>query len=1038
MQTSRTLGILFLFAALGAAAIWFLGFQGGQADPVPSAMAAVAGPGAPGAAAPEAVGGGALTEDVTTRVAAPALVGSANGAIGVNRGLTGQVLDDQGAPVVGALVRCSPGWGEGPAGGENFDFADLEDFDPAAMMERFRTTMKDRTDATTDADGRFRLAAVGTGRNVGIRVTARHFVVLDKNVPRPTEADADLGVLTVKRGALVSGRVLDRSGAAIVGARVQRADRNENNFGMGDFEFPGAEEMQGFVGDEQAVTDAEGHFELAHIAPGDFSLRARHVDHPIAKLDGLTAQPGATLEGLLVVVEPGVTISGRITGVPEGQKPLRVMASVRRDDAGRQGAGAEGMLGMMGDAGEMMADAGFGFGEKQIDTAADFTFTLRGLQVGKTYRVWASQNGRGFAGNSMCTQRIEVVSGTSGNELRFDAGITVTFQVQDSKSGAPIERLWVKDQLRGGGGMEDMMAFLPRGGRSKTYPAGMVTIASLRPKKKQLLNLTVEATGYAAFERKDIVLPTTGTLDLGLLKFDPAPVVQVTVTSEADGRPVAGATVRLTEASKAGKASDNPFEQVAAMVPGMGGGGSGPRTGKTDAQGRCDLNAFPAAMVVAITSKEHAPYNSSSFESSGVRTSHQAVLLRGGAVDVTVLDSEGKPLASTRVDHTMPSGERDNRETDKQGIATFERLAPGEHRFRLGKRGGGMPGMEAFQARMNGGQGNAAAEVGWQSAKVDDGARVALSLSKAVTASLRGLVRENGVPLVGARVAFVEGAEDRNADGGLEQRIGDLMGEMGGGAGGGARGRNGRTGADGSYQLSELPEGLHRLRISTKERVMPAVVQVSLRGGENVFDVELDATVLRGIVTDGTGAPVAGAVVSIVPVKAKTEATDERAQAIEEAMTGGFDFAQMGGGAGRSQVKSGVDGSYELRGLQPGKPVQVKASAKGFAAAMSAVVELAAGGTKDGVDIALGASGKVKVEVAEAGPFAQARATKVQADGTVEAGVAPVSQLMRNGKCTLDGLRPGRWKVEVRGMQSSQREPLFVEVAAGETATLNF
>jgi len=514
-------------------------------------------------------------------------------------------------------------------------------------------------------------------------------------------------------------------------------------------------------------------------------------------------------------------------------------------------------------------------------------------------------------------------------------------------------------------------------------------------------------------------------------------VVQVTVTSGAEGLPVAGATVRLTEANKAGKAGDNPLEQIAAMAPGMmGAGGNGPRNGKTDAQGRCDLNAFSGAMVVAVTSKEHAPYSSASFESSGVRTTHQAVLVRGGAVAVTVLDSEGKPLASARVDHTMPNGERDNRETDKQGIATFERLAPGEHRFRLGKRGGGPPMMEMFQARMQGGQQkDAAAEVGWQSAQVDDGSRVALSLSKAATAALRGLVRENGVPLVGARIAFVEGAEDRNADGGLEQRMTEMMGDMGGRGGG--RGRSANTGADGSYQLNELPEGLHRLRITTKARVMPAVVQVSLRTGENVFDVELDATVLRGIVKDSTGAPVAGASVSIVPVKAKTEATDERAQAIEEAMAGGFDLAQMGGG-GRSQVKTGVDGSYELRGVQAGKPVQVKASAKGFAGAMSAVIELSAGGTKDGVDITLGASGKVKVEVADAQPFAQVRAVKVQADGTAEAGVAPVSQMMRNGKCTLDGLRPGRWKVELRGMQATQRDPLFVEVTAGETATLNF
>lgn len=1046
MQSPKTFVVLFLLALIGGVAVWFTSFAAeDEVSPAAPAGAAATAPTAPGVAEASPLGG--ADANGATRVAAPSVAGADAGPANA-RGLRGQVLDEQAQPVVGALVRCMAGFGE-DMGFENFEMADFEDFDQQAMLERFRNAQRQRQEATTDAEGRFRIAAVGTGRNVSLRVVARQFVVLDRNVPRPTEADADLGVLTLKRGACVSGRVVDRAGNGIAEARVRRADRGQGGgfggFDMGDFEFPGAAEFEGLVGDEQATTDAEGRFELPHCAPGEFSLRARHPDHPLARLDGLSVAAGAQLADVLVVVEPGAAIRGRIVGVPEGQKPLRVMASLRREAAAQvPGAGEGNPFGaLLGDAADMAADAGFGFGEKQVDCTADQTFELRGLQVGKPYRVWAVQNGRGIAGNAMCTQRIEVGAGTQGVELRYDAGIVVTFQAVDKKTGAPVERLWVKDQLRGGGGMEDMMAFFPRGGRAKTYAEGRVTIANLRPKKKQSLTLGVEAIGYAAFERKDIALPTTGSLDLGVIELDPAPVLTVTVTTGSARAPVAGATVRLVEAERSGRRNrgirgGDPMEMIGEFAPGFAGdGGGGPRTGKTDAEGRCVLNAFSAAMVVNVTAKEYAPYASAPIEvPQGSAGSHDATLVRGGTVEVAVVDGDGKPLAGLRIDHARPAGERDFQQTDKQGLAVFEHLVPGEHKFRLARRGGGAADVAQFRARMLGDQGQApAADEGWDVVQVDDGARATLRLTKAPTASLRGIVRENGVPLAGARVTFAEGPEDRAAGGALEQQVGEMLGEFGGG--GGRGGRTARSGQDGSYQLNELPEGAHRLRITTRERVMPSVVQVSLRFGENVVDVELDATSVRGTVVDSAGSPVAGAAVSIVPVRAAAQPADPRARAIEEAM-GGMDVEQLMGGGGRGQVRTGADGRYELRGVQPGQPLQVKATAKGHSAAMSAVVELTAGGVRDGLDIKLGAAGKVRITVANAPQFAQARATKVDAEGANEAGVPNSAQILRNGKGTLDGLRPGRWKVEILAMDGGQREPRFVEVVAGETAEVQF
>jgi len=150
-----------------------------------------------------------------------------------------------------------------------------------------------------------------------------------------------------------------------------------------------------------------------------------------------------------------------------------------------------------------------------------------------------------------------------------------------------------------------------------------------------------------------------------------------------------------------------------------------------------------------------------------------------------------------------------------------------------------------------------------------------------------------------------------------------------------------------------------------------------------------------------------------------------------------MDFAGMQGG-GRSQVKTDAEGNYELRGVQAGQSLQVRATAKGYSPANSAIIEVPQSGTQMGVDITLGAAGRVKVEVADAPQFAQVRAVNVTEDGAAVDGVAPVSQLMRRGKATLDGLSPGRWKVTVNMTNGTPRDPRFVDVTAGDTVTLNF
>jgi hypothetical protein len=927
--------------------------------------------------------------------------------------------------VPGALVATWRGLRGNP-------FADLEsgamegvpDLDPAAWAERARIAVADREEVLTDGEGRFRLAAAGEGRTMFLRVRARGHRVLDRSVPRPTQADADLGTLTLQRGAVVSGRVLDPAGGGIADARVLReGDGEARGWFGGELELPGGD-LLGELSGQGAVTDAEGRFELAHCEPGSFALVARHAAHPQARLDGLTVGLGGTLADVQLRMDLGAAVSGRVVGVPEDAGRLRVIAAAVVQGQPPPG-GQDPFAGLLGEgASEMFADFG-GFGERSAEVASDGTFALAGLRSGRRYRVWAAQSGRGAFGNAACSQRLEVAAPTAGIELRYDAGVTVTCQFVDAASGAPVEQLWVRDTLRGSGGIEDIASMVPRGGgRSRAYPEGRVTLANLRPKNEQKLQLTVEAIGFRAFERKDIPLPLAGRLDLGIVRLEPAPVLRVLVRAEAG--PVAGATVRV----RSSEAEPQRPELGLAAWAGRWQRSSGPQSARSDEEGRCMVN-LPAGgpVVVEVTSTDHAPYASEPL-ALAAGGEHTAELLVGGTVEIAAVDEGGRPLPDRRIEHLAEGGARDGRPTNREGLAAFEHLVPGTHRFRIARRGG-MGDLARVAADLGAGApGASKPEEGWQSVEVVDRGRATLRLVEDPSATLRGIVRQNGVPLGGARVTFLQGPGSA-AEGGIEDLAG-MMAEFGGGG----RGRSARCGDDGSYQLRDLSVGNHRLRVTSSDRMMPALIPVTLAPGENVLDVELDVTVVRGVVRDPDGRPVPRASVVAVPVRDRQAGPgNEVAEAVDQMLPGGMEM--LGGARGRS-AKTGDDGAYELRGLQSGVRLQVRASAKGHAAGLSEPFELTAGADRSGVDLQLLAAGRIRVTMAQAAPFASARARLVDAAGQIDDRVTPVVQLLRNGAGTLDGLRPGRWRVEILMPGGEPGEPRFVDVVAGETAAAAF
>ena len=478
--------------------------------------------------------------------------------------------------------------------------------------------------------------------------------------------------------------------------------------------------------------------------------------------------------------------------------------------------------------------------------------------------------------------------------------------------------------------------------------------------------------GYSPFFRDNIALSTTGMLDLGSLRLAQSPVVRVWVTIAASGRPLEGAQVHL-QVQETGRRPRLPS-------------GPAPLIGKTDEQGRCALNSLSGAEVkLIVKAPNYAPFTGDLPKfPADANTDIHASLVQGGVVHVMALDAHGAIANGVPILHRAPDGTTATMSADAAGRATFIQLAPGSHGFRIGAS------RELRRRVIPDATAEASAEAGWQRVDVDSGSELMLKLSQEPQVTLVGSVRENGLALAGARVRLVQGSgQEKGGSSDVEptRRGHDAMT------------RYVVTDALGRYDLMGLMVGDHFLQITHESRAMPAKVAVSLMTGANVANVDLLTAILRGVVLDPLGNPVARATVSI-----------------------------KGGGRGASATDS--EGRYELRGVQEGSDLVVRASASGFAEAVAPPVRVDRGMTRENVNITLAAAGRIEVRTAVQG----ARAVMARQEGGDAKDPRSLSVSVSDGKAVLTDLLPGKWRIGLRSDRGSQLlESMLVEVVAGRT-----
>jgi hypothetical protein len=145
----------------------------------------------------------------------------------------------------------------------------------------------------------------------------------------------------------------------------------------------------------------------------------------------------------------------------------------------------------------------------------------------------------------------------------------------------------------------------------------------------------------------------------------------------------------------------------------------------------------------------------------------------------------------------------------------------------------------------------------------------------------------------------------------------------------------------------------------------------------------------------------------------------------------------FGGGEARGDVETRADGTFELRGVRSGTPLQVTAKARLHVAAAQRVAAIATGSTRDGVELVLGAAGRVSVTAVG---VRGATSVKLQWAGAPSAD-APKDRdgLLRRSRITIDGLEPGPWRVQLEGAGlTPDLQPRVIEIAPGETARVDF
>lgn len=848
---------------------------------------------------------------------------------------------------------------------------------------------------------------------------------IEEPIEEPVEAESVLWIV---------GRVVDARGQGVAHARVRwRAGQAEPSpaiLGLRDLdEFDTG-------GDGAVVTEPDGSFELGAPDPGAFRLLVTHAEHPKSDTRHAVDPAQDRVEGIVVTLRDGATITGQIVGGPDDVEPLLVCA--RRVDSSPAGALAPI------DFSTVLDGLGVPLGSRTAVVDQDRRFEVRGLDPDASYEVW------GLRGEAVltrpCTARQNVRAGATGVELVWREGLVVTFRVLDASTGAPLDDLRVAAGLVRYISMLGMQVPVPM---ARPYPdletpEGRVRITGLEAgnQDKPVVVAEVRADGYRTWRREDIAVPQSGVFDLGDVRLEPTSVIAVRVIDAETGAPVAGVAVALA-AAEPDAAPDEAREgsrsiSIGATADVSGGPAISVDHGapevRTDAEGRCEITCDLEGRARLVADAEgYATLATEEFEVPRIpqRLERELAVGRGGTVVVTVVDSAGRLVENPHVKHRSPIGDaEESQQVFGAEPLRFEQLAAGRHEFSIVEASAGQPAAGGMRMRISGLDDGSDPPVVVEVPAIH-GHEQQIELVQPLRCTLSGTVTLDGAPLDRADLQVTAVQDGMNA---MESSLRSAMqASIGGMFGLGGATDDSRTGEDGRFKLERVKVGERVLVVTHSSLLMPVHVPVHLVEGENVQQVALRLTRLEGRVLGPDGAPLAGANVSVSPDAGREGARLANAAAeAEEVVSSLLPAVQV-----RRSVRTDAEGRFVLPGVRSGIGLAVRVEARQHITETVAVPALAEGAHETGLEVRLAAAGRVRIRVhGETETGAHVRA--VWAGDDVDPPPAGGTKLLRNGRALLDGLRPGRWALECSKAPGGREETRTVEVQAGETVRVEF
>jgi len=770
-------------------------------------------------------------------------------------------------------------------------------------LDREKLAWVQRSETRTDGLGAFRVvrSASSHGR---LAVRARGFVPYEVLVPLTSDLALDLGDIVLRTGIVLRGRVLDVARVPVAGARVRRLESDA---------IPSAV-LGSSDGDAVVITDADGGFVIADLAPGSWSLLVKAVDHP-DKLERGIAEAGRAVSGVEIVLEYGLEIGGRVKHAPAEALGTLWIRAVPISGA------PVGVL----YAGEHADPERFVVLPRGAHCAADGSFVVRGLTAGFDYRLSGRVGEHDYFG-AVRTGQVIARAGARDVELVYRAGTVLTFQVVDGSTSAPLTDF----EVRLGRGHPEPLAG-DDGSVRHTFIDGRVRVTHGLDGGETPLQLEVEARGYETAVLSDLRVTPGQVNDIGVVRLVPAPVITLRVVDDATGAPVAGARVRLASVGPGARVLSTNAESHDLHAA------------DSDADGRARLNALGGESVrLTVEHPDFAPFRSEMVGSFAVARDEVARLQKGGTVIVLVRDALGVAVRGVRIRHTSsvqdvaPDDPRepDRSKTDAEGRLVFEHLVAGEHSFEIEVS---RPTPLSSAA----GEDVLVRDSAPRRVAVADGSTETLSWFVPARGRTTGRVIANAQGVSGATLHFTP------------------RGAAGAGASDSAESLVARTNGNGDYVLSSVELGTYGVTVVHSSRRMAFETEVSIEALQHSFDIVLPLTSIRGRIVDGDGRPLAG-------VRVHVERAAASGSAVNRARS--TDFA----------AETGADGSYVLEGVQGDVDLVVEARHPGFQSAPSDIVRVAQGETRPNVDFALAPGAALEVAVVRASPSCRVRATYAQ------------------------------------------------------------